>query len=126
MPEYYTVNENGDWLLADETTEDAKVYDADEHLASLITRVKEWDHENVRKLLDILDQIPEVLRDAGRAPRTADVIDYSDLPTETIPDGLEVYPIWACDKRGNCLVGEAADSIEPLEDIVEWYAAKKE
>lgn len=126
MTHYYVVNENGDWMNAEETTEGAKVYDADEHVKSLVNRVAAWDHEKVEDLMDILDQIPEALRDAGYPPRTGDVIDYSDLPSEPVPEKIAGYPVWACDKQGNCLVGDAADQIEHIASIIEWYEDKEE
>gem|GEM_PF-1817051 len=113
-PEYYTVDKAGDWILS----ESGEIYDADTHLESLLLRVDNWNKEDVRDLLSILDQVPEVLRATGRPPRASDVIDYSSLPTEPIPQGRELYPIWAMDKKGRCLVGPSADKVEELTDIV--------
>lgn len=95
--------------------------DVDGELSSLIERVETWDREDVRELFNILDQIPEVLRASGRPPRTSDVIDYSDLPTEPIPVGMETYPIWAMDTSGRCLVGDTAEEIEGIEEIRAYY-----
>jgi len=117
MSKYVEDEKTGNWMLVDDDNQDGNEYDADGHLDNLINRVNTWNHEDIRELKDILDQIPEVLASAGKAPRAADVIDYSDLPTEPIPAGVETYPVWAMDKRGFCLVGAAADSIEHISEI---------
>ena len=31
------------------------------------------------------------------------------------------YPIWACDDEGYCLVGESADEIEHINEIIDYY-----
>jgi len=112
--EHYVIDETtGNWLLTDDET--APEYDEYEHFQNLKERIDAWDHENIRDLLDILGQIPQSMSDR---------IDYSDLPTEAIPAGLEAYPIWAMDKHGRCLVGETADKIEEIEEIRDWYAER--
>ena len=117
MSKYVEDEKTGNWMLVDDDDQTGTEYDADEHLENLINRVNTWNHEDIRELKDVLDQIHEVLAEAGKAPRTADVIDYSDLPTEPIPAGVETYPVWAMDKKGRCLVGDDATSIENLDDI---------
>lgn len=120
MSKYVEDEKTGNWMLVDDDNQDGNEYDADEHLENLITRVNNWDHNDVRELKDVLEQIPEVLVSAGKSPRTPDVIDYSDIPTEQIPDDVDTsYPIWAMDKRGFCLVGAAANSIEHIDSIRE-------
>jgi len=126
MSKYVEDEKTGNWMLVDDDDQTGTEYDADEHLENLINRVNTWNHEDIRELKDVLDQIPEVLAEAGKAPRTADVIDYSDLPTEPIPAGVETYPVWAMDKKGRCLVGDNATGIEPIEDIIEWYEEKSQ
>ncbi len=74
-----------------------------------------WDGEHVAVLLGTLED----LYDAGHG----DVIDMSALPWECqIPDVLKPYthyPIWACDRHGKCLVGDGADTIEDVEEILD-------
>ncbi|KKL81424.1 hypothetical protein LCGC14_1994920 [marine sediment metagenome] len=53
--------------------------------------------------------------------RSFDRIECSDLPTLPIPEGIEGWPIWALDYAGNCLVGDGADEIQPLSEIVAYY-----
>lgn len=124
MSQYVEDEKTGNWMLVDDG--EGQEYDAEKHLENLVNRVNTWDHADIRELKDVLEQIPEVLREAGKAPRTADVIDFSDLPTEPIPAGLETYPIWAMDKKGQCLVGDDATSIENLDDIKAWYEEKSQ
>ncbi len=112
---YYTVAENGDWLEAEENMPGAKEYDEFDHFKNLKERIDEWDHEDVRELQDLINQIPDQLKDQ---------LHYDMLPSEPIPAGIETYPIWACDKRGRCLVGERVDGIEDLISIQAWYEEK--
>ncbi len=34
------------------------------------------------------------------------------------------YPVWACDRSGNCLVGETGEDIQHVEDIRRHYQKK--
>lgn len=79
----------------------------------LVEFIRTWDKENVIELKDAIEAVFRMDENADQ------IIDMSDLPTEPIPDGLETYPIWAMDKKGYCLVGDAADSIEHISDIQE-------
>ncbi|MFQ5444451.1 MAG: hypothetical protein ACE5EK_07535 [Nitrospinales bacterium] len=78
--------------------------------------VGKWNGEDIRELAKELDRIEE----------TTDV-NYSALPHhEQIPADLhdEVekdYSIWACDKSGNCLVGEQGVDIESADEIRKHY-----
>lgn len=112
---YYTVADNGDWLEAEEQDAGAQEYDEHEHFLNLKDRIDAWDHEDVRELRDLINQIPDEVKDR---------LHYDMLPSESIPAGLETYPIWACDKHGRCLVGDTADDIEDLISIQEWYQEK--
>lgn len=91
-----------------------------EHLNTLLCQIRTWDKTDIQILKDTIDHIAEIERDCGVSR-----LDYSDLPTEPIPAGLETYPIWAMDVKGRCLVGDAADSIEDIEDIRAWYDDKQ-
>ena len=68
------------------------------------TVVGYWDGESIRDLEKELDRIEE-REDAN----------YNSLPHHNnIPEDLrdqveKDYPLWACDKNGECLVGEGAD-----------------
>ncbi len=47
-------------------------------------------------------------------------MNMANLPTADIPDDADTsYPIWAMDNDGYCLVGEDADGIEYIDDIIE-------
>lgn len=120
MSQYVIDEKSGNWLLYDDG--EGQEYDADEHRANLKVRIDNWNTEDIRELKDILEQYHEVERECG----VSDTVNYSSLNTQEIPDGLKTYPIWAMDKKGRCLVGEAADSIEDIEDIKEWYKEKNQ
>ena len=73
-----------------------------------LDKVYAWDKEDIRRLKAILDDYCI----------TSDDIDMCDLPSMPIPDDVDtLYPIWAMDKKGYCLVGDAADQIEHIDSI---------
>ncbi len=84
------------------------------------TVVGYWDGESVRDLEQELDRIEE-REDAN----------YNSLPHHNnIPEDLrdqveKDFPVWACDKNGECLVGEGADfRIEKAETVRDHYVKK--
>ena len=73
-----------------------------------VEKVYGWDIEDIRCLKAMLDDYCI----------TSDDIDMSDLPSMPIPDDVDtLYPIWVMDKKGYCLVGDAADQIEHIDSI---------
>ncbi|MBC8285211.1 MAG: hypothetical protein H8E32_15465 [Nitrospinae bacterium] len=83
--------------------------DGDEHIGN-------WDGECIDELVKEIDRIEE------RADPN-----YASLPhRQNIPEDfrLEVekdYPIWTCDIKGRCLVGDAGDGIKTVDEIREFY-----
>ena len=79
----------------------------------------EWDGNSIDDLVKELDRIEEF----------SDVR-YSALPhSKYIPEDFknEVekdYPVWACDRLGNCLVGEQGDQVKHVEKIRKHYEKK--
>ena len=58
--------------------------------------------------------------------KVTDVVDFSDLPSaQDVHEKIAAYPIWSIDMYGDCLVGDAADSVESLESILEYYKEEK-
>jgi len=84
-------------------------------------QIQNWDHQKVQTLYSFLSD----LETAGYPQRLQDIIELSGLPTEPIPDGMEMYPIWAMDKNGSCLVGSGQISIKPLSEIRSWFVTRK-
>jgi len=86
--------------------------DGDEELGS-------WDGEHIEDLVKKLARIEE----------HADP-NYSGLPhNANIPEDLrnqveKDLPIWACDRSGNCLVGEQADKVRSVDQIRQRYEKK--
>ncbi|MBL7021036.1 MAG: hypothetical protein ISR86_10905 [Nitrospinaceae bacterium] len=76
--------------------------DGDDHIG-------DWDGECIDDLIKEIDRIEERMDP-----------NYSSLPhSYNIPDDLknEVgkdYPIWTCDKRGRCLVGDTGAEVMEL------------
>ena len=79
----------------------------------------EWDGNSIDDLVKELDRIEEF---SG--------VRYSALPhSKYIPEDFknEVekdYPVWACDRLGNCLVGEQGDQVKHVEKIRKHYEKK--
>ena len=84
------------------------------------TVVGYWDGESVQNLEIELDRIEE-REDAN----------YNSLPHHNnIPEDLrdqveKDYPVWACDKKGECLVGEGVEiRIEKADTVRDHYINK--
>ena len=79
----------------------------------------EWDGENIEDLVQELERIEE-FADAN----------YANLPhNKNIPEDLrnqveKDLPLWACDKKGMCLLGEHADKVRSVEQIRKRYEKK--
>ena len=83
--------------------------DGDDHIG-------DWNGECVDDLVKEIDRIEE---------RTDP--NYSSLPhRENIPEDLRLevekdFPIWTCDIKERCLVGDAGDDIKSVTEIREFY-----
>lgn len=86
--------------------------DGDDHIG-------DWNGECIDDLVKEIDRIEE---------RTDP--NYSSLPhRENIPEDLRLevekdFPIWTCDIKGRCLVGDAGDAIKTVEEIREFYKSE--
>jgi hypothetical protein len=86
--------------------------DGDDHIGN-------WNGECIDDLVKEIDRIEE---------RTDP--NYSSLPhRENIPEDLRLevekdFPIWTCDLKERCLVGDAGDDIKTIEEIREFYKKK--
>ncbi len=86
--------------------------DGDEHIG-------DWNGECIDDLVKEIDRIEE---------RTDP--NYSSLPhRENIPEDLRLevekdFPIWTCDVKQRCLVGDAGDAIKTAEEIREFYKSE--
>lgn len=95
----------------------------DDIMEDIKKRVSAWDHEHIENLESIIAEIP---KDIESDPKFYGV-DMAALPSEPMPDDIDTgYPVWAIDKNGYCLVGEAADGIEHINQIREYYSSKKQ
>tara|TARA_Y100001936_G_scaffold26450_1_gene24594 strand:+ start:280 stop:702 length:423 start_codon:yes stop_codon:yes gene_type:complete len=86
--------------------------DGDDHIGN-------WNGECINELVKEIDRIEE------RADPN-----YSNLPhRENIPEDLRLQvekdlPIWTCDIKGQCLVGDAGNEIKNVDEIREFYINK--
>lgn len=83
---------------------------------SPVSQLKQWDKKNINDLKDILSKMDSDTKDRV----------MSNLPSANIPSDIDTsYPVWAVDEKGMALVGEAADSIEPISEIREYQQEQK-
>ena len=86
--------------------------DGDDHIG-------DWDGECIDDLIKELERIEERMDP-----------NYSSLPhSYNIPDDLKNeigkdYPIWTCDKKGRCLVGDTGSEIMTFDEIRNHYINK--
>jgi len=95
-------------------------------IENLMRVIKTWDCENVEDLRGMIQEMDRRLSDAegGMDDELYEEIrafqdqTYTGLPTAEIPEDIDTgYPVWACDKKGRCLVGSGMDTIETLDQI---------
>lgn len=86
--------------------------DGDDH-------VGDWDGECIDDLVKELDRIEERID-----PNYASLPHTANIPEELKPEIGKDYPIWTCDKKGRCLVGDAASEILTVDEIREHYIKK--
>lgn len=93
----------------------------------LADSINAWNGVDVKDLLRTLNELRDHLSDSDEREyeyeSIDDYIDLSELPGD-IPDDLEDctgYPIWTCDSKGFCLVGQEANEIEHADSIREYY-----
>jgi hypothetical protein len=86
--------------------------DGDDHIG-------DWDGECIDDLIKEIERIEERLDP-----------NYSSLPhSYNIPDDLKKevekdYPIWTCDKKGRCLVGDTGSEVMTYDEIRNHYIKK--
>lgn len=98
-----------------------------------VGKIKAWDCEDVYALRTMIQDSPKL-------PDVPDIFElqaWAEYQWERISDDLPIaeefeervgrvadYPVWTCDKKGYCLVGEVADSVTSLEYIEETKFAQ--
>lgn len=90
-------------------------------LPIVCNRIKLWDHENIeyllamiRKMISIMELNPE-----DHPLMETCILDIDKLPSEDIPkDIIPGYRIWAMDKKGMCLVGDDANEVIHIDNIL--------
>jgi len=80
--------------------------------------VGSWDGNSAEALKQELARIRQVLASEGKGEK----VNFRDIPhRDQLPADLHsfnAYPLWCCDKNGSCLVGAAANRIEPVEKVL--------
>lgn len=85
-------------------------------------KIQNWNCENIEELLVLIFDLQGLLLKYEDDPRKIDdLIDFSSLPSIPFPDEIAPYPVWAMDTELNCLVGDSADTVESLKEILEFH-----
>ena len=98
---------------------------------TIYDKIKNWDCEDIEDLREMLRLvIDEVVADENPFEAQA----YAEQKWDEISDNLPIaeeyeervmkhpsYPIWTCDKKGYCLTGVVADSVEHITEIEQRY-----
>lgn len=80
--------------------------------------VESWDTENVRDLIEALQELEEANSEVDEEDRVE--VDLQSLPTAPIPEDVDTsWPVWAMDANQVLLVGETADEIMTLAEYRE-------
>ncbi len=91
-------------------------------LSRLVNKIRGWDCNDVRDLLDWLRELEASL---AKDPKLAAEYDeyrlfFMPLPSAPIPKEVDTtYPVWAMDRRGYCLVHEPRLKIEHVGQVLE-------
>ena len=79
-----------------------------------------WNGESANDLMKELGRIRSELA----AERKGEKVNHREMPhRDQIPDDLQkfnAYPLWGCDKHGQCVVGAGANRIEPVEKVLSF------
>lgn len=114
-----------------------------EDLKQLGDKIMNWDTENIKDLTGMLQELydeTDVYNEIQKDNYDAlDFIDTQEIPIATFPKGFEFleqhtdYPIWTCDKQGNCLTDFGGNSsmndpmeVTPASEIAEFYRGCEE
>ena len=85
-------------------------------------RIRDWNKEDIHDLISFFQELDKALEKKPNsnypcAYRDA-AINIFDLPSEEVPQNVgEVYPVWAMDKKGNCLMNIGFHNDKPFEVI---------
>lgn len=103
-----------------------------EGIESIYNKIESWDCEDVRDLLGLMRSVNDEVIDEKDNEYAQQVFaeckwDYisNSLPIaeeyeERVMKIASTYPVWTCDKKGFCLVGECADSIKHIDTVEGW------
>jgi hypothetical protein len=82
--------------------------------------VGHWDGVSAKDLMAELGRIRKELATDGKGEK----IQPRDMPhRDQLPSDLHqfnAYPLWGCDKNGQCVVGAGANRIEPVEKVLSF------
>ena len=86
--------------------------DGDDH-------VGDWDGECIDDLVKEIDRIEE-----RTDPNYSTLPHSSNIPEDFKQEVEKNYPIWTCDKKGRCLVGDTGSEIRTIDEIRNYYIEK--
>lgn len=136
MHEENTKTKNKDKKFDDimKSKDEEKLENRIEELSNLIRNLNP-ETESVEILKEYLDELNEKIKEYRQSPGELDGhpaytdeqywVDMTSLPwsqkykAELKDDKITGYPTWACDNAGYCIVGNAADEIQHIDEIKE-------
>ena len=83
--------------------------DGDDHIG-------DWDGGCIDDLVKEIDRIEE-----RRDPNYSSLPHSYNIPEDFKPEVGKDYPIWTCDKKGRCLVGDTGSEIMTIDEIRDHY-----
>lgn len=101
-------------------------------LDSIYKKIRAWDCEDINVLIAYFEIAREEVycEENGfelqqyaeqKWDETGDQLPIAEEYEERVMKIASRYPVWTCDKKGFCLVGESADTVEHIDTIEEWF-----
>jgi hypothetical protein len=80
-------------------------------------QIFKWDGKDVRDLKRWIRELREICDLVGL--RMEDLVNFSKLTAQPVPEDLTSYPVYAIDRHGYCLTGKMYDAVVHIDEIRE-------
>jgi hypothetical protein len=82
-----------------------------------IYQIFKWDGNDVRDLKRWIQELSQICRKIGL--RMEDVVNFSKLTAQPVPQDLLQFPVYAIDRKGYCLAGTGYDTVLHIDEVRE-------
>jgi hypothetical protein len=82
-----------------------------------IYQIFKWDGNDVRDLKRWIQELSQICRKIGL--RMEDVVNFSKLTAQPVPQDLLPFPVYAIDRKGYCLAGTGYDTVLYIDEVRE-------